>query len=449
MKITEKTWVEYITRLSRLNETAGQKMADYIAKHGTGDTDALIAYAQALVQKYGEGSAELACQMYDAVAEASGADVPPAEPAEPADYGETARMVNATKQSPPLLQGGVSRLVKRAGADTTLKNAIRDGAEWAWVPHGDTCPFCITLASRGWQKASQKALKGGHAEHIHAHCNCEYAIRFDSRTSVAGYDPEKYLAQYNAAGGDINAMRRAQYAENKIQINAQKRAAYARRKGLSEPRKDDRITFRRFDSGDDANNFFYYNAEERGLLMKNRSQYGQWKKSLTEDEQDRIYDYTAGGYGDINDYLRQRGAWEEISAQKVQDSTQYLDSAISRYILKDNIIVQRGVMEDALDELIAQYGDDTNGLIGKIFHDNGYVSTSALYGNPVATTKPVIFEISVPAGTGRGAYVNELSGFKDAEYEFLLRRGADYTITDVAEDSDAGKIIVKMVMNDV
>lgn len=230
MKVTEKTWVEYITRLSELNETAGQKMADCVAKHGTGDTDALIAYAQALVQKYGEGSAELACQMYDAMAKASGANVPPAEPAEPADYGETARMVNATMQSPPQLQGGVSRLVKRAGADTTLKNAIRDGAEWAWVPHGDTCPFCITLASRGWQKASKKALKGNHAEHIHAHCNCEYAIRFNGNTTVAGYDPEEYLAQYNAHGGDINAMRRAQYAENRIQINAQKRAAYAERK---------------------------------------------------------------------------------------------------------------------------------------------------------------------------------------------------------------------------
>lgn len=230
MKVTEKTWVEYITRLSELNETAGQKMADYVAKHGTGDTDALIAYAQALVQKYGEGSAELACQMYDAMAKASGANVPPAEPAEPADYGETARMVNATMQSPPQLQGGVSRLVKRAGADTTLKNAIRDGAEWAWVPHGDTCPFCITLASRGWQKSSKKNLKGDHAEHIHAHCNCEYAIRFNGNTTVAGYDPEEYLAQYNAHGGDINAMRRAQYAENRIQINAQKRAAYAERK---------------------------------------------------------------------------------------------------------------------------------------------------------------------------------------------------------------------------
>ncbi len=37
---------------------------------------------------------------------------------------------------------------------------------------------------------------------------------------------------YNDAGGDINAMRRAQYAQNKDKINAQKRAAYAQRKLL-------------------------------------------------------------------------------------------------------------------------------------------------------------------------------------------------------------------------
>lgn len=230
MKITEKTWVEYITRLSRLNETAGQKMADYIEKHGTGDVDALITYAAALVTKYGEGSAELACQMYDAAAEASGVTLPPAEPAETASREEVARMVNGNRNSPPNLQSGVSRLVKQAAADTTLKNAVRDGAEWAWVPHGDTCPFCITLASNGWQKASSKVLKGGHAEHIHANCDCEFAIRFDHNTTVAGYDPEKYLKQYRDAGGDINKMRRVNYAANKEGINAQKRAAYAARK---------------------------------------------------------------------------------------------------------------------------------------------------------------------------------------------------------------------------
>lgn len=230
MQITAKTWNEYITRLSRLNQKAGQLMREYIGSHGTESTDDLIAYAYGLVTKYGEGSAELACQMYDALAEAANAGVPAAEPAEPADYGEVARMVNATKnQNPANLPNGVSRLVKRAGADTTLKNAVRDGAEWAWVPHGDTCPFCITLASNGWQKASSKVLKGGHAEHIHANCDCEFAIRFDHKTTVAGYDPDKYLAQYNAAGGDINKMRRVNYAANKERINAQKRAAYALR----------------------------------------------------------------------------------------------------------------------------------------------------------------------------------------------------------------------------
>ena len=202
----------YHARLSKLNEKAGQLMQEYVAAHGIEDGPALIAYANALVTKYGEGSAELACQMYDALAEASKVNLPAAEPAATAEYGE------------------VARLVKRAGADTTLHNAIRDGAEWAWVPHGDTCPFCIMLASNGWQKASAKLLKGGHASHIHANCDCEFAVRFDGSTTVAGYDPEKYLRQYRAADGDINKLRRVNYAKNRERINAQKRAAYAARK---------------------------------------------------------------------------------------------------------------------------------------------------------------------------------------------------------------------------
>lgn len=233
MRITATAWAAYTQQLAKLNKKAGQLMADYIAAHGTGDTDALIAYAHALVTKYGEGSAELACQMYDALAAAAKAGVPAAEPAQPASYGEVARMVQATKASQPQMQQGVSRLVKRAGADTTLKNALRDGAEFAWIPQGDTCAFCLTLASRGWQKASQAAIKGGHAEHIHANCDCEYAIRFDGRSTVAGYDPDKYLRQYRAADGDINKLRRVNYAANKERINAQKRAAYAARKAYT------------------------------------------------------------------------------------------------------------------------------------------------------------------------------------------------------------------------
>lgn len=233
MQMTARAWNEYITRLSRLNQKAGQLMREYMDGHPEADTDALIRYAYALVTKYGEGSAELACQMYDALAEAQGITLPAAEPAPTATYGEVTGMVKATQDSPANLQSGVSRMVKQAGADTTVHNAIRDGAEWAWVPHGDACPFCRMLASNGWQKASKNLLKKGHAQHIHANCDCEFAVRFSREFDVSGYDPEKYLRQYRAAGSDVNAMRRIDYAARKDAINAQKRAAYAARKNFS------------------------------------------------------------------------------------------------------------------------------------------------------------------------------------------------------------------------
>ena len=233
MKLTQAAWDDYISRLSQLNQKAGQLMREYMDGHPEADTDALIRYAYALVTKYGEGSAELACQMYDALAEAQGVTLPAAEPAPTATYGEVTGMVKATQDSPPSLQQGVSRMIKQAGADTTTRNAIRDGAEWAWVPHGDACPFCRMLASNGWQRASKNLLKKGHAQHIHANCDCEFAVRFSREFDVSGYDPEEYLRQYRDAGSDVNAMRRIDYAARKDAINAQKRAAYAARKNFS------------------------------------------------------------------------------------------------------------------------------------------------------------------------------------------------------------------------
>lgn len=74
---------------------------------------------------------------------------------------------------------------------------------------------------------SKSALRNGHAEHIHAHCDCEYAVRFDGKSTVAGYDPDKYLEEYYDSNGDINKMRRKRYAQNKDAINARKRQLYA------------------------------------------------------------------------------------------------------------------------------------------------------------------------------------------------------------------------------
>ena len=201
MKLTQAAWDDYISRLSRLNQKAGQLMREYMDGHPEADTDALIRYAYALVTKYGEGSAELACQMYDALAEAQGVTLPAAEPAPTVTYGEVTGMVKATQDSPANLQSGVSRMVKQAGADTTAHNAIRDGAEWAWVPHGDACPFCRMLASNGWQRASKNLLKKGHAQHIHANCDCEFAVRFSREFNTSGSTGRR--AAISTTGGGL------------------------------------------------------------------------------------------------------------------------------------------------------------------------------------------------------------------------------------------------------
>lgn len=240
--VSATAWKAYISRLSALNKAAADAMLAYIRKYGYEDIEGMIAYAYGVATKYGEGAAALAAQMYDAVAELSGQVVDVAIPAATPSYQQVAKTVQGVakqSQNENMMAGAIGRLVKQTGADTTLQNALRDGAEFAWIPAGDTCAFCITLASRGWQRASRNAIKGGHAEHIHANCDCTYAIRFDSSTNVRGYDPEKYLEMYNDAdpGGSpkdkINAMRREFYAENKEEINEQKRSAYEKRKELN------------------------------------------------------------------------------------------------------------------------------------------------------------------------------------------------------------------------
>lgn len=231
MKISTKAWVAYIKKMSQISETAADLMQKWVRKNGFGNDKALLDYAFALSQHYGQAIGALSCQMYEATAAAQGVVVPTAEIADLPEYGEVAKAVRGTmKQSQLNVPAAIARLVKQVGADTTLKNAMRDGAQFAWVPHGDTCSFCITLASRGWQYMSKKALRNGHAEHIHAHCDCEYAVRFDGKSTVAGYDPDKYLEEYNNAGGDINKMRRIRYEKNKDSINARKRALYAEKK---------------------------------------------------------------------------------------------------------------------------------------------------------------------------------------------------------------------------
>lgn len=255
-RITQAQWKKYISRLRQINDTAADEFREYVISQGgyaNMDRQRLIDFAYGISTKYGEASAALSAEMYDAVAELSGVTVPAAVPAETATRAEVSKTVNGiikNTHSDAVLAQGVSKLVKQAGADTILSNAYRDrpkgkgskrrhsGALVAWIPSGDTCPFCLTLASKGWQNQTEWGAKN-HAEHIHANCDCTYGVKFNDKLEYDGYDPEEYKKMYDNAEGStrdekINSMRRMQYQDpaTRDKINAQKRAAYAERNEL-------------------------------------------------------------------------------------------------------------------------------------------------------------------------------------------------------------------------
>lgn len=242
-------WVKYVNRLSAIDKAAtdavGQFLTDFNQIGGSSfdygnpkHMQALIDYAYGVSTTYGEAAAALACEMYDAVGLESGMFLDPAIPANPADPKDVVyEIVNAAgTRNDDIVSSRVGRMVKKCGVDTVVQNAKRDGAEVAWVPRGDTCAFCITLASRGWQDANY------YVEHLHANCDCTLATRFNNDTSIKGYDPKKYEEMYydapllkgqsESSKNRINALRREFYAKNKEKINEQKRIAYAERREM-------------------------------------------------------------------------------------------------------------------------------------------------------------------------------------------------------------------------
>lgn len=261
MRVSASDWKKYISKMSKLSFTTSALIEDWIDKHGIEDTKALTDYAYKLVAEYGNGSATLSALMYDMIAEIQGANVPPAELADIPEYGDVAKTVYGTlktSQNPEEIGGAVSRMVKQMGCDTTLQNAQRDRAQFAWIPSGDTCAFCIGLAANGWQYVSKNSMKKGHAEHIHSNCDCTYAVRFTDDLAIENYDPQRYmniinraaenqdiLGEYKSVEGAyagrweqmnpkvINAVRREAYKTHKDEINEQKRSAYEKRKELN------------------------------------------------------------------------------------------------------------------------------------------------------------------------------------------------------------------------
>ena len=246
-KVKRRSWDRYSARQAAQRKAAANEMMAFAHEAAAGKASAatIARNGSRIAVKHGRSSAALACAWYERVAAEAGVEIAKATPVVVSNVGRIAVQVN---KAMPLLDVGdvdgfakacaraVESEVKRSASRTMRNNAKRDGAEYAWVPQGaETCAFCITLASNGWQTASSKTARGEHEDHIHPNCECEFAVRFDKSSGVEGYDPGYYENKYEGATGKnsndkINSLRRSMYAndeEYKMKIQEQHRDRYA------------------------------------------------------------------------------------------------------------------------------------------------------------------------------------------------------------------------------
>lgn len=166
--------------------------------------EACIAAMELFCGPCADMAAELAAEFYDGLREmATGARL--------GALAESGRVAEATEGAVrAIMQGlvdgmiaeGVQRKlldradyeVKRAAGECVYRNGQRDPLEvrYARVPTGgETCSFCIMLASRGFvYRSEETAGKGGH---YHPNCDCRIVPGFEGeKSSVEGYDPDRY-----------------------------------------------------------------------------------------------------------------------------------------------------------------------------------------------------------------------------------------------------------------
>lgn len=177
----------------------------------------LQRFMVALVGSFGSASASLAADWYDGLRDAAGvpdpfsalaSDTLPAEQIEAGARWSVEPLFGAESDRDAALQratGQVQRYVQQAGRDTITASAQADPGKprWARVPQGETCAWCLILASRGAVYLSEQSA--GELNRYHNDCDCQPTPTWDGSVP---YDVDGLYALYNEArwgsrSGDI------------------------------------------------------------------------------------------------------------------------------------------------------------------------------------------------------------------------------------------------------
>lgn len=175
------------------------------------------------------------------------------------------------------------------------------------------------------------------------------------------------------------------------------------------------------------------------------SHFKSWTDSLTVEDKKEFRRYTTSYYRVINKALRE-GKKLTASQQRLYD---HMTGALKRSELKENIIVHRGSGIDAFGiglgrGAMAKEGinieDVKKKLLGTVFEDKGFMSTSLIEGKNFKSD--VKMTINVPAGKGVGAYIQPISAVS-SEYEYLLPPGSKLIIKEIKEATAYDTVLEK------
>lgn len=149
----------------------------------------------------------------------------------------------------------------------------------------------------------------------------------------------------------------------------------------------------------------------------------KWRDNITSAELDATIEYTGSAYTSINNALRKDTGY-------YKDTINEIDKSISKFNLKQDIIVYRGVSSAAFDGGVIPE-------VGTILQDKGFMSTTVRKSVASDFDKGYILKINVPKGKGRGAYVKSISNYPN-EHEFLMKRSSKLKVTGIASGEKEG-----------
>ncbi|WP_240909044.1 ADP-ribosyltransferase [Bacillus paralicheniformis] len=164
--------------------------------------------------------------------------------------------------------------------------------------------------------------------------------------------------------------------------------------------------------------------------------YDHWLDSLTENEKNAIKQYTGNDYTRINNYLR--GLSDSLEGVEL-DVIDNIKNGLKKANVPHDIQVYRGTDLRPIQDLY-KIDDEGNiiaeSLVGKIFKDDGFVST-AMVKESSFDHMNVSWEINIPKGA-HAAYLGKISHFPN-EAELLLSSGQQMVIKSAVIDS-SGKM---------